>query len=115
MSTRGSGSDGVSGHPEADDCRCAQRSLDSLFGKLFVPAPRPPKRQTTSRGERGRRWETEAENAQIDWTFHIGDQVKLRLVNEMDSDHPMPHPFHVHGAGRFLILARDEVVEPNLV
>src|SRR5213075_180652 len=53
--------------------------------------------------------------AQIDWTFRVGDQVKLRLVNEMDSDHPMPHPFHVHGAGRFLILARDDVVEPNLV
>jgi FtsP/CotA-like multicopper oxidase with cupredoxin domain len=59
--------------------------------------------------------ETGAENAQIDWTFHVGDQMKLRLVNEIDSDHPMPHPFHVHGAGRFLILARDDVVEPNLV
>jgi FtsP/CotA-like multicopper oxidase with cupredoxin domain len=59
--------------------------------------------------------ETGAENAQIDWVFHVGDQVKIRLVNEMDSDHPMPHPFHVHGAGRFLILARNEVVEPNLV
>jgi FtsP/CotA-like multicopper oxidase with cupredoxin domain len=59
--------------------------------------------------------ETGAENAQIDWTFRVGDQVKLRLVNEMDSDHPMPHPFHVHGAGRFLILARYDVVEPNLV
>src|SRR5262249_4856698 len=59
--------------------------------------------------------DTGAENAQIDWTFRVGDQVKLRLVNEMDSDHPMPHPFHVHGAGRFLILARNEVVEPNLV
>ncbi len=59
--------------------------------------------------------DTGAENAQIDWTFRVGDQVKIRLVNEMDSDHPMPHPFHVHGAGRFLILARDDVVEPNLV
>jgi FtsP/CotA-like multicopper oxidase with cupredoxin domain len=59
--------------------------------------------------------DTGAENAQIDWTFRVGDQVKLRLVNEMDSDHPMPHPFHVHGAGRFLTLARDGVVEPNLV
>jgi FtsP/CotA-like multicopper oxidase with cupredoxin domain len=58
---------------------------------------------------------TGAENAQIDWTFRVGDRVKLRLVNEMDSDHPMPHPFHVHGAGRFLVLARDDVVEPNLV
>ena len=59
--------------------------------------------------------DTGAENAQIDWTFRVGDQVKLRLVNEMDSDHPMPHPFHVHGAGRFVILARDGVLEPNLV
>ncbi|HEX6679689.1 MAG TPA: heavy metal-binding domain-containing protein, partial [Gaiellaceae bacterium] len=59
--------------------------------------------------------DTGAENARIDWTFHVGDQVKLRLVNEMDSDHPMPHPFHVHGAGRFLILSRNDVVEPNLV
>jgi FtsP/CotA-like multicopper oxidase with cupredoxin domain len=59
--------------------------------------------------------DTGAENAQIDWTFNVGDQVKLRLVNELDSDHPMPHPFHVHGAGRFLILARNDVVEPNLV
>ena len=58
---------------------------------------------------------TGAENAGINWQFRVGDQVKIRLVNELDSDHPMPHPFHVHGAGRFLILARDDVVEPNLV
>jgi len=59
--------------------------------------------------------ETGAANAAIDWKFRVGDQVKIRLVNEMDSDHPMPHPFHVHGAGRFLVLARDGVEEPNLV
>jgi hypothetical protein len=59
--------------------------------------------------------ETGAENAGIDWRFRVGDQVKIRLVNEMDSDHPMPHPFHVHGAGRFLILSRDGVDEANLV
>jgi FtsP/CotA-like multicopper oxidase with cupredoxin domain len=58
---------------------------------------------------------TGAENAAIDWRFRVGDRVKIRLVNEMDSDHPMHHPFHVHGAGRFLVLARDGVVEPNLV
>ena len=56
-----------------------------------------------------------AENAAIDWRFRVGDRVKIRLVNEMDSDHPMPHPFHIHGAGRFLILARDDIPEPNLV
>jgi FtsP/CotA-like multicopper oxidase with cupredoxin domain len=33
----------------------------------------------------------------------------------MDSDHPMHHPFHLHGAGRFLVLARDGAPEPNLV
>jgi FtsP/CotA-like multicopper oxidase with cupredoxin domain len=59
--------------------------------------------------------ETGAENAEIDWNFRVGDQVKWRLVNEMNSDHPMPHPFHIHGAGRFLVLARDGVAEPNLV
>ena len=58
---------------------------------------------------------TDAENHAIDWRFRVGDQVKLRLVNEMDSDHPMHHPFHIHGAGRFLVLSRDGVVEPNLV
>jgi FtsP/CotA-like multicopper oxidase with cupredoxin domain len=58
---------------------------------------------------------TGAENHAIDWRFRVGDQVKLRLVNEMDSDHPMHHPFHIHGAGRFLVLSRDGVPEPNLV
>jgi FtsP/CotA-like multicopper oxidase with cupredoxin domain len=59
--------------------------------------------------------ETGAENAAIDWQFRVGDQVKIRLLNEMAGDHPMHHPFHVHGAGRFLILSRDGVVESNLV
>jgi FtsP/CotA-like multicopper oxidase with cupredoxin domain len=59
--------------------------------------------------------QTGAEGAAIDWRFRVGDQVKIRLLNEMDSDHPMHHPFHIHGAGRFLILSRDGVVEPNLV
>jgi FtsP/CotA-like multicopper oxidase with cupredoxin domain len=59
--------------------------------------------------------ETGAENAAIDWQFRVGDQIKIRLVNEMESDHPMHHPFHIHGAGRFLVLSRDGAVEPNLV
>jgi FtsP/CotA-like multicopper oxidase with cupredoxin domain len=58
---------------------------------------------------------TGAEGIAIDWQFRVGERVKIRLVNEMDSDHPMHHPFHIHGAGRFLILARDRIVEPNLV
>ena len=59
--------------------------------------------------------ETGAANHAIDWQFRVGDRVKLRLVNEMDSDHPMHHPFHVHGAGRFVVLARDSVPEENYV
>jgi FtsP/CotA-like multicopper oxidase with cupredoxin domain len=59
--------------------------------------------------------ETGAKNADISWKFTVGDRVKIRLVNDMGSDHPMPHPFHVHGAGRFLVLSRDGVAESNLV
>jgi FtsP/CotA-like multicopper oxidase with cupredoxin domain len=51
----------------------------------------------------------------VGWTFAVGERIKIRLVNEMDSDHPMHHPFHLHGAGRFLVLSRDGVPEPNLV
>ena len=58
---------------------------------------------------------TGAEGAEIDWRFRVGERVKIRLVNEMDSDHPMHHPFHIHGAGRFLVLGRDGVEDPNLV
>jgi FtsP/CotA-like multicopper oxidase with cupredoxin domain len=60
--------------------------------------------------------ETGAENHEISWAFRVGDRVKIRLINEMEgSDHPMHHPFHVHGAGRFLILSRDGQEEANLV
>jgi FtsP/CotA-like multicopper oxidase with cupredoxin domain len=59
--------------------------------------------------------ETGAENGAIIWAFTVGDRVKIRLVNEMESDHPMHHPFHVHGAGRFLVLSRNGEPEPNLV
>jgi FtsP/CotA-like multicopper oxidase with cupredoxin domain len=58
---------------------------------------------------------TDAANHAIAWQFRVGDRVKIRLVNEMDSDHPMHHPFHIHGAGRFLVIARGGEAEPNLV
>jgi FtsP/CotA-like multicopper oxidase with cupredoxin domain len=59
--------------------------------------------------------DTGAENAEIDWRFRVGERIKIRLLNEMAGDHPMHHPFHVHGAGRFLVLSRDGVPERNLV
>ena len=58
--------------------------------------------------------ETGAENGAISWSLTVGDRVKIRLVNEMASDHPMHHPFHIHGAGRFLVLSRDTEPESNL-
>ena len=58
---------------------------------------------------------TGAVNREIDWHFRVGDRVKLRLENEMQSDHPMHHPLHIHGAGRFVVLSRDGVAEENLV
>jgi FtsP/CotA-like multicopper oxidase with cupredoxin domain len=57
---------------------------------------------------------TGKENWKIDWAFRVGDRVKICLVNDMEQDHPMHHPFHIHGAGRFLVLTRDGVTEPNL-
>jgi FtsP/CotA-like multicopper oxidase with cupredoxin domain len=55
-----------------------------------------------------------AENQAIDWAFRVGDRVKLRIENDPHSDHPMQHPFHVHGQ-RFLVLSRDGVPSDNLV
>jgi FtsP/CotA-like multicopper oxidase with cupredoxin domain len=59
--------------------------------------------------------DTGKENAEIDWHFRVGERIKIRLLNEMAGDHPMHHPFHVHGAGRLLVLARDGETEENLV
>jgi FtsP/CotA-like multicopper oxidase with cupredoxin domain len=59
--------------------------------------------------------DTGAVNHAIAWRFRVGDLVKLRLVNHMDSDHPMHHPFHIHGAGRFVVVARNGALEESLV
>ena len=37
---------------------------------------------------------TGAQNMDIDWTFEVGDVVKIRLHNERRSFHAMQHPFH---------------------
>lgn len=57
--------------------------------------------------------ETGAENHDISWTFQLGERVKIRILNTTGSDHPMQHPFHIHGE-RFLILSRDGVPNSNL-
>ena len=30
-------------------------------------------------------------NWEIEWAFTVGDQVKIRPVNDLDQDHPMHH------------------------
>jgi FtsP/CotA-like multicopper oxidase with cupredoxin domain len=58
---------------------------------------------------------TGAVNHDIDWTLRVGDRVKITLDNAAGGDHQMHHPFHIHGAGRFLVLDRDGVEDANLV
>jgi suppressor of ftsI len=55
---------------------------------------------------------TESENMEIDWRFRVGDQVRLRLVNDRDALHPMQHPVHIHGQ-RFLVLAVNGQENPH--
>ena len=58
--------------------------------------------------------ETGLSNDQIDWVFRQGDRVKIRIVNRIDSDHPMQHPIHFHGQ-RLLVLRRNDDLNRNLV
>ncbi|MDQ3285892.1 MAG: multicopper oxidase domain-containing protein [Actinomycetota bacterium] len=57
--------------------------------------------------------DTGGANHDIRWSFRVGDRLKVRIVNEPGSDHPMQHPVHIHGQ-RFLVLARDGFGNPNL-
>jgi FtsP/CotA-like multicopper oxidase with cupredoxin domain len=57
---------------------------------------------------------TGKENMDIDWRFHRGDVVKLRVFNDPSTSHAMAHPIHIHGQ-RFLVLSRDGVRNDNLV
>ena len=58
--------------------------------------------------------DTGKENMDIDWSFAVGDVVKIRVFNNPKSFHPMHHPFHIHGQ-RFLVVSMDGVANPNLV
>ena len=57
---------------------------------------------------------TGLENMDIDWRFHAGDIVKVRLVNDRNALHAMQHPIHIHGQ-RFLVLSVNGVANENLV
>lgn len=57
---------------------------------------------------------TGLENMRIDWRFHRGDVIKIRLANDRHTLHSMQHPIHIHGQ-RFLVLAQNGVSNDNLV
>jgi FtsP/CotA-like multicopper oxidase with cupredoxin domain len=57
---------------------------------------------------------TAKENMDIDWHVKQGSVVKLRIVNDPKSFHPMQHPIHLHGQ-RMLVVSRDGVPTRNLV
>jgi FtsP/CotA-like multicopper oxidase with cupredoxin domain len=54
------------------------------------------------------------ENMNIDWHVRQGSMVKLRIVNDATSFHPMQHPIHLHGQ-RMLVIARNGTPMQNLV
>jgi FtsP/CotA-like multicopper oxidase with cupredoxin domain len=54
------------------------------------------------------------DNMDIDWHVRLGSMVRLRIINDPTSFHPMQHPIHLHGQ-RMLVVARDGVATRNLV
>ncbi len=58
--------------------------------------------------------DTGLENTEIDWSFGVGDSVKIRVRNDRTAVHAMQHPIHIHGQ-RFLGLSQDGVTNDNLV
>jgi FtsP/CotA-like multicopper oxidase with cupredoxin domain len=107
---------------ETHDLPFVSRQLMLLDSAYFVPVEwtgTMPMMNWASTGGDQIRWilrdpDTGKENMDIDWTFHRGDVVKLRLVNERRAMHAMQHPIHLHGQ-RFLVLAVNGVRNENLV
>ncbi len=54
---------------------------------------------------------TKLENHEILWNFNRGEKVKIRIQNDPNAFHLMPHPIHFHGQ-RFLVVAVNG--KPNL-
>ena len=57
---------------------------------------------------------SERRNEGIHWVFRRGDRVKIRIVNDAESDHPMQHPIHFHGQ-RFFELQWEDHRSLNLL
>lgn len=58
--------------------------------------------------------DSQKKNMDIHYQWPVGSYQKIRIVNSVESPHPMQHPIHFHGQ-RFLILARNGVPTENLM
>ena len=58
--------------------------------------------------------ETSDENMDINWSFQVGDVIKVRIYNDRRAFHAMQHPLHIHGQ-RFLVLEQNGIPNNNLV
>ena len=56
---------------------------------------------------------TGRENHDLDWSFRVGDRIRLTIVNERKVLHPMYHSIHLHGQ-RFLVVAQNGVRNTSL-
>lgn len=57
--------------------------------------------------------ETNKSGTQLMYSIKAGDVKKIRLLNDINSVHPMQHPIHLHGQ-RFLVLEQDGIRSDNL-
>ncbi len=57
--------------------------------------------------------DTGRKSMDINWSWKVGDVVKIRIFNDPKSFHPMNHPFHIHGQ-RFLVTEMDGQANPNM-
>jgi suppressor of ftsI len=53
-------------------------------------------------------------NMESHYQWDVEDLVKIRILNDKESMHPMQHPIHFHG-NRFLVLSKNGIPEENLV
>src|SRR5206468_9214171 len=106
---------------ETHDLPFVSRQLMLLDSSYFAPVEWSGTMPVMNWASTGKevRWvvrdvDTGKENMDIDWRFHRGDVIKLRIGNERRSMHAMQHPIHLHGQ-RFLVLAVNGVRNENLV
>jgi suppressor of ftsI len=70
---------------------------------------------STGRNLRRVLWDLDSglEDMKIDWSFELGEVIRLRILNDPRTLHPMHHPLHIDGQ-RFLVYAVDGILRSDL-